>query len=300
MNIKDVKVKSWYATTINHREQIQDLVSPDFVDICEYLYDLNVPICMHSGWGKSIFLVIDYDLLSKENRQVLFKLAEKIPNNLVKGNFSPLAEHNEVKIEYPIAQAESVEDFRNFFWKVAKHFKMQDVQSYIDEERFIKNVYTIPDILSRYFFCERSEALAKIKKPRDFVESEEIENFLHSLGYKKVKSSEITRATSLKGRCENVWIDNNIDQSHFADSDLYAVLNANREALFGDRPMSIENLNLNEILRVMNTSSTIHYGEQYTFNPQDKRFYLNEELLDKHNRYLQVKQNVVDEEMLSE
>lgn len=296
MDIKDIKVKSWYATTINHREQIQGLVSPDFVDICEYLYDLNVPICMHSGWGKSIFLVIDYDLLSKENRQILAKLAEKIPNNLVKGNFSPLAEHNEVKIEYPIAQAESVEDFRNFFWKVARHFKIQDVQSYIDEERFLKNVYSIPDIFSQYAFCEKSKCLSRTFNTDIYDSSEEMEEFLNSLGYKKVKSSEIERSTYLKGTCDSVWIDNDIDQSHFMDRDIYAVLKANRKFLFGDKPMTIENLNVNEILRVINRHSTICYGEQYIFNPQDKRFYLNEELLDKHNRYLQEKQSIVEQE----
>jgi len=296
MDIKDVKVKSWYATTINHREQISDLVSPSFVDICEYLYDLNVPICMHSGWGKSIFLVIDHDLLSDENREVINKLSKEIPCSFKRGNFSPLAEHNEIKIDYPILQAKNIEDFRAFFWEVAQQFKMQDVQSFIDEERFIKNVYNIPDILSRYIFCKKEEALSKKTDSDDFVESEEIETFLKTLGYKKVKSSEITRSTVLKGYCENVWIDNDIDITHIADKDIYAVLNANREALFGDKDMTIGNLNLNEISRVMNTYSTLYYGEQYIFNPEDARFYLNEELLDKHNSYLRVKQNTIEDD----
>ncbi len=218
MEINDIKIKSWYATTINHREQIKHLVSPCFIDICEYLYDLNVPICMHSGYDNQIFLVIDYDLLNEVNRHILLRIARRLPHNIKKGKYSPLDEHNEIKIVYSVKDAKNVEDIRNFFWNIAKQFKKQDVQSFIDEERFLKNVYSFPDILSRYIFCEKGNAIKIIGNKKDFKEINEIEKFLYSLGYKKIKVSEYNGGnTSYNGESEYNWMDNDMDGSRFID-----------------------------------------------------------------------------------
>jgi len=285
MKIKELGCRDWYATILSHKEQIKDIVSYSLIDVCEYLYDLNVPICMTCSnyeRGKRTFLTIDYDLLSKTNKQIVKELIIKYPNVFSIGRFSPLAEHNEVKIYMPIDENTEVEEIKKFFFKFAKLFEMQDVQSYIDEERFLKNVYTIPDILYRYLQCEKGDLSAN-----EFEEIKEIEDFLMSLGFLKVKTSEFNDGkTGYNGVCEHLWLDNKIDRTWMADYQIYGAILKNREALFGGKAIKKENLNLNEILRVINRFANNFLGEQFFFYPDDKRFYLNEELLAKHNRFV--------------
>ena len=300
MKIKEVDSIFNFSNIINHRKQIDEIVEPPLVDVCKYLYDINIPTTMSSvntqKGHKKAYITIDYDLLSNENKNIVNKLVLSHPENVVIGQFSTLHEHNEVNIMLPIEDETDIVYVQNYFWKFARLFKIQDIQSFLDADTFIKNVYTISDILYRYLYCEKDD-FAKTK----FTELKEIEDFLLSMGYKKVRTSEFNDGKTIyNGHCEYLWIDNDIDRTWMPDYHIYSAILKNKESLFGGRNIKKENLNFDEILRVLNRQAQLYYGEQFFFNPEDKRFYLNEELLAKHNRYIQSQQeNILEGDALS-
>lgn len=294
MKIKDIEQIYRFSKILNHKNQIDDLVETPLIDVCKYLYDLNVPTTMTSANVKNnkkqAYITIDYDLLSDENKLIIDELKQRYPNNFQLGNFSTLNEHNEVNICVTIDMNTDIHVVQDFFWTIVKMFKMQDVYSFIDADTFLKNVYSIQDIFYRYLVCEKND-FAQAK----FIESKEIEDFLIDMGYIKVNSSEFNGGKNIyNGLCQHLWFDNSIDRTFLSDYYIYDTINRNKEILFNGRTIKKENINFNEILRVLNKQAYHYYGEQFIFNPEDQRFYLNIELLGKHNRYLQYQQDLIN------
>lgn len=288
MQLKDVEGIYCFSSILNHKSQIEKLVEPPLVDICKYLYDLNIPTTMSSAnlfcGHKTAFITIAYDLLSKENKKLIDTLSTNYPNHFQFGKFSTLEELNEISIQMPINKETTTNEVQDFFWEIAKQFSMQDVQSFMDADTFLKNVYNIPDLFFKYLYSNRNQ----FADNSDFDESQEIEDFLASMNYIKKKASTFNNGNNIyNGICKNIWIDNKIDNNWFADFEIYDAIRTYKNVLFGDNPIKKENININELLRNINRISNYHYGENFLFNLEDQRFYLNEELLNKHNKYIQ-------------
>ena len=295
MKVKDVKDIFYFSKIINHKSEINKIVEVPLIDICKYLFDINIPTTMTNAnakkWNNSAYITIDYDLLSQENKEIVDKLFSYYPNNFKFGHFSTRHEHNEVHITLPITEETEIKTIQKFFWNITRLFKIQDVQSFIDSDTNLKNVYNVSDFLYRYLVFQRGELYQK-----EFKEDQEIEDFLISMGYQKVKTSEINGGNNIyNGHCNNLWINNSIDSNWISDTQIYGAIIENREQLFKGKPIKKENLNYAELLRVLNQISLKYYNERFFFNPEDERFYLNQELLEKHKRYLESKKEDIFE-----
>lgn len=282
--VKDIKRIFEFSKIINHRKQIDQLVETPLVDICKYLYDINILTTMTSsnseGINKEAYIIIDYDLLSGENKEIVESLLAEYPNNIKIGAFSTLHQHNELGIFLNIDKESDISSIQKFFWEIIKRFKMQDIHSFMDSDTFLKNVYTISDIVYFYLYCKREEGV--------YIKSEVIDEFLTSMGYIKVEATNFNAGENIyKGKCENFWIDNEIDKVFMPDYYVYTAIRKYRKVLFGGKTISKENINFDEILNFINMYSKSCYGEKFFFNSEDNRFYLNEELLAKHNRYVE-------------
>lgn len=299
MRIKEVEQIFKFSKTINHINQIDEIVEEPLIEICKYLYNLNIPTTMTSAnikySKKDAYIIIDYDLLSEENRIIIDDFILKYPNNFQLGKFSTLNEHNEVNIFIPINESTDIRTIQSFFWNVAKSLKMQEVYSFVDADTYFKNIYNISDMFFRYLECEKNEFASY-----EFQPLEEIENFLNDMGYIKIKTCDFNSGHNIyNGYCEYLWINNSVDNDFIPEYKIYEVINRCKQDLFGKGKIKRSNLNYTHVLSIINKYAQTYYNEKFFFNEEDNRFYLNEELLLKHKNYLQYKQQYFNSEELN-
>lgn len=257
---KDIESIFEFCRNLNHREDIRKYVEEPLIEVCEYLYDLNILTTMSSAnlkHGKdSAYIVLDYETLSDYNKKVLQDAINERPFNFRISKFSILHANEEIMISMPIDDETEIQDIKNFFMDIFKGFKIQDIDSFIDGETYMKNIYTFNELVALYLKVKRCPY--DDSKKVEF--SAEIDNFFKSIGIKKVPAKDYI--------------------------EIYESLLKNKDKLFNSDAILRENINRRELLEGINSITQRKYGETFFFNQEDGRFYLNEELLQKHKNYV--------------
>ena len=273
-----------FCRTINHREDIRKYVESPLVPICEHLYDLNILTTMSSINTKrsknKAYIVLDYDLLDTYNKSIIDELMNRNPSYFRKGTMSVHGEHEEIEISIPITEEMDTQEIVMFFDTIFKNFRIQEINSFTDGDTNMKNIYSWKEFIMLYLDIYRNP---KVKEKVKVENEDEIDELLLSLGIKKVPSSEwgngdLARFCNFVYFCDfMLWL---------PDNWLYETINRRKQELFNGKNANFSNLNMQELINGINRIAKRKTGEEYFFNPEDSRFYLNEELLEKHFAYL--------------
>lgn len=275
-----------FCRILNHKEDIQKYVETPLIPICEYLFDLNIQTTMSNvnvknGKDKA-YIVINYDTLSSYNKNVLDKLMRDNPSNFRVSKFSVVGENQEIQISIPITEDTEIQTIIAFFEQMLKDLKIQDIDSFMDGETGMKNIYSLNEFIAYYIMINRDY----FTESKTFEISEEIESFLANIGFKRISSSEFSNGY-FKGICDYIYEYHK--ELWLTDKMIYDVLLRKREEMFESGNISLENLNIDELMETINKKAKKLYNEEFSFNLKDKRFYLNDELLRKHEDYIKEK-----------
>lgn len=276
-----------FCRILNHRADIGKYVETPLIPICEYLFDLNIQTTMSNANAKNgkdkAYIIINYDTLSSYNKNVLDKLMRENPSNFKVAKFSVVGENQEMQISIPITEDTNVQTIVAFFEQMLKDLKMQDIDSFMDGETGMKNIYSLNEFISYYIMLNRGASA----ESKTFEISEEIENFLVDIGFKKIPSSEFYKGR-LKVICDYIYKYHT--ELWFTDKMIYDVILRKKEKMFKSENISLQNINIDELIETINKKAKRLYNEEFSFNPKDKRFYLNDELLRKHEDYIKEKE----------
>lgn len=282
--VKDIESIFEFCRSLNHRADISKYVEEPLIDICEYLYDLNILTTMSNAnlkhGKKTAYIIIDYDTLSDYNKKVLLDAMNKSPSGFEISKFSTVQAGQEIQISMPIDANTEVQDVKDFFMDIFKEFKIQDIDSFIDGETFMKNIYTFEEMIALYL----------MKKVNMFTDcknvqfSNEIDNFLESIRFKKIPAKDFAGGHASEF-CSYIYCFHS--ELWIPDGMIYEALLKNKDKLFNSEIIIKENINRKELLEFINSvAKRKKYEETFFFNQEDGRFYLNEELLQKHKNYV--------------
>lgn len=280
---KDIESIFEFCRNLNHREDIRKYVEEPLIEVCEYLYDLNILTTMSSANLKHgndrAYIVLDYETLSDYNKKVLQDAINERPFNFRISKFSILHANEEIEISMPIDDETEIQDIKNFFMDIFKGFKIQDIDSFIDGETYMKNIYTFNELVALYLKIKRCPY--DDSKKVEF--SAEIDNFFKSIGIKKIPAKDYGSGVKADF-CDFIYRYHSM--LTFEDSEIYESLLKNKDKLFNSDAILRENINRRELLEGINSITQRKYGETFFFNQEDGRFYLNQELLQKHKNYV--------------
>lgn len=281
--VKNVERIFNYCRTINHKEDIIKYVEEPLIEICEYLYDLNILTTMSSANTKQhqnySYIIIDFNSLSDHNKNELLNKMHKNPLSVRLGVFSVIQTGQEIEIRMSINDDTKIQDIKDFYMEMFKNLKIQEIDSFIDGDTCLKNIYSFDEMIGLYLYLKRDMYASK----NDINYIAEIDEFLEDLKFNKISSKEFAGGVHAK-YCEYIYFINS--QIWIPDVMIYDSILKNKNKLFNNKSIKKENININEVLKFMNDLSSKIYGEQFFYNEEDKRFYLNHELLEKHNNYL--------------
>ena len=163
---------------------------------------------------------------------------------------------------------------------IFKEFKIQDIDSFIDGETYMKNIYTFNEMIA--FYLKKKMDVFNDSKKVQF--SNEIDNFLKSIGFKKIPTKDFAGGRAYRF-CSYIYYFHS--ELWIPDGMIYEALLKNKNKLFNSDVIIKENINRKELLEGINTvAKREKYEETFFFNQEDGRFYLNEELLQKHKNYV--------------
>lgn len=287
MKVRNVEKIFEYCRILNHKADIKKYVETPLIPVCEYLFDLNIQTTMSNANVKNgkdkAYIIINYDTLSLYNKNVLDKLMRENPSNLKISKYSVVGENQEIEISLPINADTDIQTIQVFFEQMLKDLKIQDIDSFMDGETGMKNIYSLNEFIAYYIMINSDYFV--VSKPFDI--SEEIESFIANIGFEKISSSEFSNG-HFKKFCDYIYKFHR--EILLPDKMIYDVILRKKEKMFKSDTVSLQNININELIETINTRAKRSYGEEFFFNPKDKRFYLNDELLKKHEKYIKEKE----------
>lgn len=89
-SLKDINAISNVSRILSSKEDIKRYVEKPLIPMANYLYDLNILTTMTSAnlnYNRA-YIIIDYDTLSEENKEIANSLLIEYPKNCQKRHFS--------------------------------------------------------------------------------------------------------------------------------------------------------------------------------------------------------------------
>lgn len=284
--VEDVDLIFNFHRIINSKEDIYKYVEEPLIPIVKYLYDLNILTTMTSAntknGHKEAYVIIDYDTLNEHNKKVVNELMDTFPDFCSKQHFSIAGDNMEFCMNMPIDTNTDFLEVWNFYFDKFKDFEIQEIHSTWDCTNGAKNIYSIYDAIWVYLTKLSYKFMHNIKDHQQWVQCIQQDNldenskellFLEKLGAK---------------RYYHEYSGLYIYKYGYYMTDSFAIkkaLKETKDTLFVNKEYKIGDVNRNVLTQFLQHE----ISEDFFFNEEDQRFYGNQELLERHHKFLNSK-----------
>lgn len=285
MLVKDVKPIFNFSRNINNKDDIYKYVEEPMIPICEYLYDLNILTVMSSAnLRNGCYLIIDYDTLSDNNKNVINELLRVHPECIKMGKYSIVPINNEVWINMPFNDKTTSDDVFKYYSELLKGLELQDIGSFLDCDNHKYNIYDIKNALLQTFIYFVIGTDMNIVYSEDEIEklSDKIIELETALGLIRKKASDAFKFKICKEDDRYLLLMES-GELLTSENQFLHLLKKYKDSLFLENSnFNLDNVNRDFILSQLNYLR----NDNYIYNDEDDRFYYNQELIDRHRKYV--------------